>query len=374
MRPPPHLTVMPPLSLKPYARPPARRLPFPLQEPRCRIFSLARQGLFAGIGALGLESGDEVLVPAYHHGSEVEALVCAGLVCRFYEGTRYLEPGEEELEALLGPRVRALYLIHYLGLPQDAARWRAWCDEHGLLLIEDAAQAWLGSRDGTPVGSHGDLSIFCLYKTIGLPDGAAVISTHPPKTPRRGHHIGAARVALRHMSYLAQRWGWLADLRHRLRRTGASDDPEREFGLGDVGRAPYRATGFLLAREAYDAAQAARSANYAFLLERLGRFVPEPFGHPSEGASPFGFPIWSERKDELLGRLAHSGIIASNFWPVLHPRVPAADFPRATALKSGVVALPVHQELGKHDLERIVGAVLDAAEFAGDPRTSRKGR
>lgn len=357
----PYLSMMPPLPFAPYVRWPARKLPFPLEEPGCRLFSLARQGLFKGIEALGLEPGDEILVPAYHHGSEVEALVRAGMVCRFYEGKQRLEPDEEELEALLGPRVRALHLIHYLGLPQDAARWRAWCDEHDLLLIEDAAQAWLSFRHGEPVGSHGDLSIFCLYKTFGLPDGAAVISKSPPKSPRLGRATGIDRAASRHGLYLAQRWGWFAELSRRVRRAG-NHDPGRDFELGDPGRPPDNITRFLLPRTAYPAAQGARAANYAFLLEHLGRFVPEPFEHLPVGASPFAFPVQTDRKEGLLDQLARQGIAPVNFWAIPHPCLPTANFPRAAALRMSTVVLPVHQELGLRDLERIVDVVLDAIE------------
>jgi dTDP-4-amino-4,6-dideoxygalactose transaminase len=353
----PRLSVWPPLPFNLYSRRPAERLPFPLEEPRCRVFSLARRGLFAGIKALGLGSGDEILVPAYHHGSEIEALVRAGIVCRFYDAGQRLEPDEKDLEALLGPRVRALYLTHYLGLPQDAARWRVWCDEHDLLLIEDAAQAWLSSRDGTPVGSHGDLSIFCLYKTFGLPDGAAVISNPPPEPSRPGRSLGIAQLATRHGLYLAQRWGWLADLRRRLGRTG-EHEAEEDFALGDLGRPPYATTDFLLARAPYRVAQAARAANYGFLLERLERFVPGDFAHPPEGASPFAFPVRSDRKAEMLDRLSQHGVAALNFWAVPHPCLPARDFPRAAALRESIIALPVHQELGVRELERIIDAVL----------------
>ena len=120
--------------------------------------------------------GDEVLVPAYHHGSEIEALVRAGVKCRFYEASETLEPVTRELEAALTPRTRALLIVHYIGFPQDSDRWRRWCDEHGLLLLEDAAQAWLASASGRPVGSFGDLSVFCLYKTFGFPDGSALVT------------------------------------------------------------------------------------------------------------------------------------------------------------------------------------------------------
>lgn len=361
MTPVPRINVWPPLPFNLYARRPSRRLPFPLEEPYCRIFSLARQGLFVALKDLGFEPGDEVLVPAYHHGSEIEALTRAGIVCRFYDAGHRLEPEEKELEALLGPRVRALYLTHCLGLPQDAARWRAWCDEHDLLLIEDAAQAWLSSRDGTPVGSHGDLAIFCLYKTLGLPDGAAVISNRPTDPPRPGRRLGIGRVATRHGLYLAQRWGWVAGLHRRLGRAG-EHEPERDFALGDVGRPPSVMTNFLVARASYLATQAARAANYRFLLKRLESFVPEDFAHLPEGASPFAFPIQSDLKAELLNRLSRHGIAAIDFWSVPHPCLPAEDFPRAAALRESIIALPVHQELGVRELERIIESVLGGLE------------
>ncbi len=357
----PRINVWPPLPFKPYTRRTLRRLPFPLEDPRCRIFSLARHGLFMGIKALGLKPGDEILVPAYHHGSEVEALIRAGIVCRFYDVTQRLEPDEKELEALLGVRVRALFLIHYLGLSQDAARWRTWCDEHDLLLIEDAAQAWLSSRDGTPVGSYGDLSIFCLYKTFGLPDGAAVISDSPPEPPSSRRRLGLGRVAREHGLYLAQQWGWLAEL-HRQVKRAREYNPQRDFALSGLGCAPYISTSFLLKKVADQAAQAVRVANYTFLLERLERFVPQMFAHPPEGSSPFAFPIQANRKEELLERLTRHGIAANPFWLIPHPSLPAADFPQAAELRKSIIALPVHQELGIRELERIVDAVLGGPE------------
>ena len=156
------LSVWPPLPLTIYFRRRSDDRPFPLDDERCRLYARARHALWQGVQAIGLRPGDEVLVPAYHHGSEIESLIRAGLVCRFYEATATLAPDRAELEELLSPSTRALYLIHYLGFAQDASRWRRWCDEHGLLLLEDAAQAWLATCDGNPAGSCGDLSSICL--------------------------------------------------------------------------------------------------------------------------------------------------------------------------------------------------------------------
>ena len=317
-----------------------------------------------GIKALGLGPGDEILVPAYHHGSEIEALIRAGLVCRFYDIGQRLEPDEGELEALLNERVRAFSLTHYLGFPQDAARWRNWADKHGLLMIEDAAQSWLSSFKGVPVGSHGDLSIFCLYKSVGLPDGGAVISASPPDAPRSRRRLGLASLAIKHSLYLEQQWGWFAELHRRLerirRRNSRQEDVRSDFALGDPEQGPYAVTDLLLSRAIQPRVHATRLANYAYLFERLGRFVPEPFAHPPEGASPFVFPIQSDRKEELLYWLARQGIAASSFWTIPHPSLPVADFPQASALRKTTIGLPVHQELGVRDLERIADAVLSS--------------
>ena len=125
------LTVRPPLPPGLLARRPAPDPPFPLADPACHLFARGRHGLYTGVLALGLRPGDEILVPAYHHGSDVEARVRAGLTPRWHGGTATLEPDADELDALLSPRTRALYLVHYLGFPQDAARWRRFRrDEH----------------------------------------------------------------------------------------------------------------------------------------------------------------------------------------------------------------------------------------------------
>lgn len=121
---PRRLSVWPPLPLDAYVRSPLPALPFPLEDARYRLFPFARHALLHGLRQLGLVPGDELLVPAYHHGSEIEAMSRAGLGLKFYEATESLEPSEQELEGLLTESVRGLQIIHHLGFPQDAWRWR----------------------------------------------------------------------------------------------------------------------------------------------------------------------------------------------------------------------------------------------------------
>ena len=349
--------VWPPLAFGAYTKRRRRELPFPLANDGCRLFARARHGLWDALPAIGLQPGDEVLVPAYHHGSEIEALLRLGLVCRFYSGDEALAPDERELESLLSPGVRALFLIHYLGFPQDSSRWRLWCDERELLLIEDAAQAWLAESDGVPVGLLGDLSVFCLYKTFGLPDGAAVMSRHPPQPLERQRSLHVGALAGRHAAFLMANSSLLTTIAGGLSRRPRSYDPELDFALGEPRSSPSAATLFLLPRIADRQASAQRRANYSLLLEEFGDQVSPPFTVVPSGASPFAFPLESDRRHELLEQLRARNISAFPLWSAFHPAAPADQFPEIAARRRRTIALPVHQELTPAAVERVLGAV-----------------
>jgi CelD/BcsL family acetyltransferase involved in cellulose biosynthesis len=349
------LGVWPPLPPHVYLHRPVPRLPFPIEEPGCRLFRKGRHALYYGVQALGLGDGDEVLMPAWHHGSEVEALLRAGITPRFYEVGSSLTPDADELEALLGPCVRALYLIHYLGFPQDAARWLAWCRARGLLLLEDAAQGWLGSIGDRPLGSFGDLSIFCLNKTVGFPDCGALLSGRPPDPPFYGRASGLYKLGRRHAAWLISRSALLAAVGTGME--GGWVSPEQEIALGEIHDPPFQAVGVLLPRLLSGDPSAKRRANYRMLLAELAEHVPEPFAQLPEGASPFTFPVEADDKARLLARLKEHGISPLNFWALPHPALPVERFPLTA--RRHIVGLPVHQELRLQDLERIVTAVKD---------------
>jgi len=348
----PIITALAPLPLSIWIDRPPSRLPFPLGEPGCRLFSRARHGLWQALHS-ALRADDEVLVPAYHHGSEVEALVRAGARCRFYDATETLEPDEDELRRLIGPRTRALHLTHFVGFPQDAARWRTWCNAHGLLLIEDAAQAWLAEREGRPVGNDGDIVIFCLYKTFGLPDGAALLSRLPISDSAARRRLAVADLGLEHAVWLTSRSRLLSRMVQRLHRERPYSS-ERDFALGDANSTPSLATLLALPRVARVGAAEQRRRNYGALLHAFGDRVPRAFRDLPPGASPFVFPIVSNDKSALLRRLRASGIRALDFWSMPHPALPAEDYPLARRLRATVVGLPVHQELRDEDLARLV--------------------
>lgn len=344
--------VWPTLSPAIYARRARRPLPFPLDQPSCAFYSRARQGLYHGVRALGIAPGGEILVPAYHHGAEVEAFERAGASCRFYAGTADLEPDETELEQLVTEKTRALHLIHNLGFPQDSPRWAAWCKSRGLLLIEDGAPAWLSAVDGHPVGSYGELAVFSLYKTVALPDGAAAICRAKLPDRRPGGSLALLATAKRHASWLAQRSA-LVTSAGSLARSKHPFDHGHAFDPGDLDAGPSRAARLLLGRLVEPGIAETRRSNYNFLLATLAAHVPRPFQRLVEGAVPWVFPVATSEKGFLLERLAADRVSAMDLWSVPHRSLARAEFPPAAERRATTVALPVHQGLRRRDLERI---------------------
>lgn len=351
---------------------PARELPFPLEEPGCRLYEWGRYGLWHGLAAAGLEPGDEVLVPAYHHGSEVGVLDDRGLVPRFYEATEDLEPDPEELEALLGSRTRALYLIHNLGRGLDAPRWRRWCDDRGLLLIEDAAMALLAERDGVPLGSWGDVSFFSLWKTHGLPDGGAVVcrgEAPPPQPPRR--QVPWDRLLRGYVRRYVQRSAALS--RAWRARSPKPWSAAEEFSVPAPRTGAAALSLWMLRRAEMTEAVAARRRNHARLVERLGAHVAPPFAEMPPGSCPFGVPVTVPDPRALLRHLLERGISATHFWSAPHPLLPVEEFPAAARRRASTVLLPVHQELDDSDVDRIADAVLEfVARGASDVNPMEK--
>lgn len=87
---------------------------------------------------------------------------------------------------------RALLIEHTFGLPANSTLYRAFCDAHGLVLIEDCARAFGASFAGTLVGSDGHYAVFSLPKCVPVRAGGLALSDVPMLAPLGAAHIGIA--------------------------------------------------------------------------------------------------------------------------------------------------------------------------------------
>jgi dTDP-4-amino-4,6-dideoxygalactose transaminase len=351
----------------------SRTLPYPLNSPHQLSFCVARSGIYHLFQALELKPTDVVLVPDYHSGTEVAAIRAAGATITFYPVLRNLEPDLEALSRLareLHPRV--IYAIHYLGWPQPLNEIQALCRQEGSILIEDCALSLLSEIDRGALGAFGDYSIFCLYKTLPVPNGGLLVQNRNvlriledlklEKCPRLSALGRTAELALESVRSRASHVGKvLFEVKQAvgriLRRGGARHVPVGDIGwdIGNVkiGMSPISST--VMEGLDYGQVRKKRRDNYMFLQGRLQHRVRMLRADLDEGVCPLFFPILVEDKHSAAKALRAQGIGAVEFWnDPLNYRI-GAD---AQFLRAHVLELPIHQGVNSSQAEYICDQVL----------------
>lgn len=128
--------------------------------------------LQVGLAAIGVRAGDEVIVPAYSFIATALAVLWQGAIPRFVDvrpETGNLDP--DLLEAAIGPRTKAIMPVHVHGCPADMDPILAIAKKHGLLVIEDAAQAHGAVYKGKNAGTLGAGAGFSLQSSKNLSAG-----------------------------------------------------------------------------------------------------------------------------------------------------------------------------------------------------------
>lgn len=316
-----------------------------------------------------------VLVPEYNSGNEVLALRAAGAKLRSYRVGRDMQADLNDIERLCkahDPEV--LYVIHYLGWPQPMSAVKQLCRERSMLLVEDCALSLLSEPGGEPLGSHGDWSIFCLYKTLPVPNGALLVENTMPLIKYDGLRLrraGAASIVGRVAELMVQRLrarvngvGAMLQAAKRVvgKAAGALDVNRSKvgdigFNLGDVDLAMSSASSRLLQRFNYDSIRQQRIANYRALATALGQTVTPACEQLPNGACPLVYPILVDDKPAAARALRARGIDALEFWNYgADPR--ATESENVQFLRSHVLGLPIHQDVKPRQLEYI------ASQFA----------
>jgi hypothetical protein len=323
--------------------------PFPLGEPGLAFYRFARAGIFHGLRAFGVGAGDEVLMPEYHHGVEVEAVRALGAAVRFYPLGRDLRADVGALGAALSARTRAIYAVHYFGFPQPLAELRALAEARGVLLFEDCALSLLSREGRTPLGSAGDLSIFCLYKTLPLQDGGLL-------------WIRAGRSAARAPSRAA---GWgarglLRDARRLISPPAAASplDPgypgfdRRQLALGISPLSRAR-----LAALDLDAVCARRRAMYRFWSEATAGWIEGFAPALADGVCPLFYPVLVADKAGLCRALLAAGVEVHDWWGERRGGARPGESEWGDYLRRHLVGLPVRQDLRPEEAARIYAAL-----------------
>jgi dTDP-4-amino-4,6-dideoxygalactose transaminase len=297
--------------------------------------------LHLALRAMGVGPGDEVIVPSHTFVATWLAVSYAGATpvpVEVDEGTANLDPAR--IEPAVTVRTKAIVPVHLYGQPADMDGIAEIARRHGLLVLEDAAQAHGAAYKGRPVGGLGDAAGWSFYpgKNLGsFGDGGAVTTNDSGIAERvRLLRNYGSRVKYEHVvrgfntrldpvqaAVLRVKLGKLDEWNERRRVVAEA----YRNGLGDV-------PGLVLPK----VPDWARPAWHLFVVRHA-------------------------RRDELRRRLGLAGVETLIHYPIPPHRQPAyesasADLPMAEKLAETVLSLPMGPHIDVEQAAHVVSSVL----------------
>ena len=144
----------------------------------CLATGSCTQALHTALHSLGVGAGDEVLVAPCTYIASIQAVLLCNALPVFVDvdiDTFQMDPGK--IGPLVNENTRVVEPVHIGGIPCSMEKLMAVAKEHGLKVVEDAAQAHLAEFKGKKCGTFGDLGCFSFQssKVIACGEGGAIV-------------------------------------------------------------------------------------------------------------------------------------------------------------------------------------------------------
>ncbi len=282
--------------------------------------------------ALGLSTGDEVLVPSYTCVALLHAVRYVGAIPRVVD----IEPEGYNLCAhdsrrRLTPKVKAVVVPHMFGMAADLAPLASL----GIPLIEDCAQALGGTYRGRPVGSIGAITICSFYATKMMTTGEG------------GMLLSDSDVILRRARDRRDYDGrMILETRFNYKMT----DMQAAFGLSQLHRLP-----------AFLERRGALASRYTAALRSLP--ITLPAVGPDRAHAFYRYVIGVDDAPRMARQLSRRGIECKA--PVFHPLhgyLKQEGFPHTEAAMRTALSIPLYPSLGEEEVDRLLGVVAEEVQ------------
>ena len=307
--------------------------------------------LHAALLTLGIGPGDEVIVPSFTFIATANAPLFTGARPVFADiepGTYGLDP--EDVVERITPKTRAIIPVHYGGCPCRIRELAELAEDHDLVLLEDAAEAF-GARSGNKhVGTFGDAGVlsFCQNKVITTGEGGAVVTDDRNIAERcrllRSHgrpdavdYFSSPEV----MDYITLGYNF------RLSNLSAA------LGLAQLEKA--------------DTIIRLRRQKASYYRRKIRKHAPactvrdEPAGHFVVYQI---FSIETPKRDGLMAYLGKQGIMTKIYFPPVHETSYyrdmlgyECDLPVTNRVASSILSLPMHPGIPVNDMNTVVRAI-----------------
>lgn len=300
--------------------------------------SSGTDALTMALMALGVGPGDEVIVPDFTFFAPAGCVARLGAQPIFADIDSYYGLDPDVLAGLMGPRTKAVIIVHLFGQVAAIAQISELCAAHGVALIEDCAQAVGVQMDSRHVGHHGVMACFSFFptKNLGASGDAGAVVTSDEHLAERLRRI---RVHGARPKYVHQELGG----NFRLDAIQAA--------ILSV-KLPYL--------DGWNARRREHGAIYDEVLACPARV------RPGVTSTYHQYVIEADQRDELQKHLAAHDVETAIYYPVSMRDQPCFSIPHETskARKAAgrVLALPIFAQLDSEEVER-VATLVD--EFKG---------
>ncbi|HYR41493.1 MAG TPA: DegT/DnrJ/EryC1/StrS family aminotransferase [Terriglobia bacterium] len=352
----------------------SRTIPFPLGCSTSTYFYVARNGIYHLMQSLGSRDRGVVLVPDYHHGNEIYAMKAAGVKLRYYPVRKNLNVDLDAVADLCNfePKPFALYVTHFIGWPQPMNEIQGLCREKNLTLIEDCALSFMSTFEGKPLGTFGSYAVFCLYKTLPVPNGGVLVANNGANPdgftlrPCSALSVGASsmELILRWIRSRHERCGRALFAMKRVAGRTLTATKVRRVPIGDTGfevsavnTAMSQICHTMLDRFPYNRIKETRRRNFRILEDHLRGRVALVDKTLADGMCPLFFPLLTRDKQTAASALAKRGIESVEFWnsgdPESHRAGSGAEF-----LRRHLLEIPIHQDVTPEAAEYTAKEIL----------------
>ena len=301
---------------------------------RCVAVNSGTSALHLGLLAAGIGPGDEVIVPSFTFAATGNSVALAGATPVFVDiEPNYFCIDPVAIEAAIGPKAAAIMPVHLYGHPAAMVQIRKIAEQHGLFIIEDAAQAHAASLNGTPVGAMGSVAAFSFYPTKNMTSGeGGMIVTDDPEIERRARLLRNQGMEKRYENELVGFNARMTDIHAAIGRVQLTK-------LGGWTKS--------------------RQENAAFLNSALTGVVTPKVAENAVHVY-HQYTIRSDERDGLVNRLLKNGVGSGVYYPIPTHRLPSFNkslhLSETEAAAKAVLSLPIHPSLTKQDLKKIAEA------------------
>ena len=315
--------------------------------------------LHLGLLAVGCGPGDEVIVPSLNFVAAANAIVHTGAEPVFCDivGPDELNLDPADVEAAVGPRTKAVVVMHYAGVPCAMAEISEIAERHGLVIVEDAAHAPGASLHGRMCGTLGSVGCFSFFANKNLPlgEGGMIVTSDDDLAKQlrllRSHGMTTLTWD-RHRGHASSYDVVLPGFNYRL------DEVRAVLGLVQLRRLPEE-----------NAARGRILARYREALAREHGLTMPFSGVDGERISSHHLAIVllpeGADRDEVRMGLAAAGIQTSVHYPPIHSftqyrSAEQRPLPETEALAQRILTLPLYGRMTEEQVDAVIEALLAA--------------